>query len=241
MYGMDQFENELKELRIVLSDVQKQQFEEYYKLLVEWNEVMNLTAITDYKDVMKKHFFDSLTVVRAYPEILTEVVSVIDIGTGAGFPGIPLKIAFPQIRLTLLDSLQKRLKFLQEVSDKLELGEIQMLHGRAEDYAKQPEFREHFDLCVSRAVANLSTLSEYLIPLVKVGGKCICMKAANATEEIDQAKKAISILCGAISKVDEFCLPQSDIGRTIIEIKKEKQTPNKYPRKAGLPSKEPIK
>ena len=124
MYGMDQFENELKELRIVLSDVQKQQFEEYYKLLVEWNEVMNLTAITDYKDVMKKHFFDSLTVVRAYPEILTEVVSVIDIGTGAGFPGIPLKIAFPQIRLTLLDSLQKRLKFLQEVSDKLELGEI---------------------------------------------------------------------------------------------------------------------
>lgn len=191
MYGMDQFENELKELRIVLSDVQKQQFEEYYKLLVEWNEVMNLTAITDYKDVMKKHFFDSLTVVRAYPEIMTENVSVIDIGTGAGFPGIPLKIAFPQIRLTLLDSLQKRLKFLQEVSDKLELGEIQMLHGRAEDYAKQPEFRENFDLCVSRAVANLSTLSELCIPYVKENGKFIPYKAERAEAEIEAAQKAV--------------------------------------------------
>ena len=236
MYGMDQFENELKELRIVLSDVQKQQFEEYYKLLVEWNEVMNLTAITDYKDVMKKHFFDSLTVVRAYPEILTEAVSVIDIGTGAGFPGIPLKIAFPQIRLTLLDSLQKRLKFLQEVSDKLELGEIQMLHGRAEDYAKQPEFREHFDLCVSRAVANLSTLSELCLPYVKENGKFIPYKAEKAEAEIEAAQKAVDLLGDKI----EFQLPGGDMGRTLVVIDKIKKTPKKYPRKAGTPAKTPI-
>ena len=240
MYGMDQFENELKELRIVLSDVQKQQFEEYYKLLVEWNEVMNLTAITDYKDVMKKHFFDSLTVVRAYPEILTEAVSVIDIGTGAGFPGIPLKIAFPQIRLTLLDSLQKRLKFLQEVSDKLELGEIQMLHGRAEDYAKQPEFREHFDLCVSRAVANLSTLSELCIPYVKENGKFIPYKAERAEAEIEAAQTAVDLLGGEISDKIEFQLPGGDMGRTLVVIDKIKKTPKKYPRKAGTPAKMPI-
>ena len=240
MYGMDQFENELKELRIVLSDVQKQQFEEYYKLLVEWNEVMNLTAITDYKDVMKKHFFDSLTVVRAYPEILTEAVSVIDIGTGAGFPGIPLKIAFPQIRLTLLDSLQKRLKFLQEVSDKLELGEIQMLHGRAEDYAKQPEFREHFDLCVSRAVANLSTLSEYCIPFIKKDGVFASYKASDSEEEINNSKNAIKILGGSISKVCETALPGTEVKRNIVIIKKDKCTSKKYPRKAGTPSKEPL-
>ena len=228
MYGMDQFENELKELRIVLSDVQKQQFEEYYKLLVEWNEVMNLTAITDYKDVMKKHFFDSLTVVRAY------------IGTGAGFPGIPLKIAFPQIRLTLLDSLQKRLKFLQEVSDKLELGEIQMLHGRAEDYAKQPEFREHFDLCVSRAVANLSTLSELCLPYVKENGKFIPYKAEKAEAEIEAAQKAVDLLGGEISDKIEFQLPGGDMGRTLVVIDKIKKTPKKYPRKAGTPAKMPI-
>ena len=240
MYGMDQFENELKELRIVLSDVQKQQFEEYYKLLVEWNEVMNLTAITDYKDVMKKHFFDSLTVVRAYPEILTEAVSVIDIGTGAGFPGIPLKIAFPQIRLTLLDSLQKRLKFLQEVSDKLELGEIQMLHGRAEDYAKQPEFREHFDLCVSRAVANLSTLSEYCIPFIAKNGKFISYKSSISSEEIQNAKSAIKILGGAVVEEKTVHLPCSDMDRTFVVVYKTNNTGKKYPRKAGTPSKEPL-
>ena len=141
---------------------------------------------------------------------------------------------------TLVDSLNKRLVFLQEVINQLGLKNVELVHARAEDFGQNKKYREKFDVATSRAVANLTTLSEYLIPLVKVGGKCICMKAANATEEIDQAKKAISVLCGAISKVDEFCLPQSDIGRTIIEIKKEKQTPNKYPRKAGLPSKEPI-
>ena len=167
--------------------------------------------------------------------------SVVDVGTGAGFPGIPLSIMNPTLKITLVDSLNKRLVFLQEVINQLGLKNVELVHARAEDFGQNKKYREKFDVATSRAVANLSTLSEYLIPLVKVGGKCICMKAANATEEIDQAKKAISVLGGAISKVDEFCLPQSDIGRTIIEIKKEKSTPNKYPRKAGLPSKEPIK
>ena len=155
-------------------------------------------------------------------------------GAGAGFPGIPLKIAFPQIRLTLLDSLQKRLKFLQEVSDKLELGEIQMLHGRAEDYAKQPEFREHFDLCVSRAVANLSTLSELCLPYVKENGKFIPYKAEKAEAEIEAAQKAVDLLGGEISDKIEFQLPGGDMGRTLVVIDKIKKTPKKYPRKAGL-------
>ena len=239
MYGMDQFENELKNCGSFFSDVQKQQFEEYYKLLVEWNEVMNLTAITDYKDVMKSIFFDSLTVVRAYPEIMTGNVSVIDIGTGAGFPGIPLKIAFPQIRLTLLILYKKRLKFLQEVSDKLELGEIQMLHGSG-GLCKQPEFREHFDLCVSRAVANLSTLSELCLPYVKENGKFIPYKAEKAEAEIEAAQKAVDLLGGEISDKIEFQLPGGDMGRTLVVIDKIKKTPKKYPRKAGTPAKMPI-
>ena len=240
MYGMDQFENELKELRIVLSDVQKQQFEEYYKLLVEWNEVMNLTAITDYKDVMKKHFFDSLTVVRAYPEILTEAVSVIDIGTGAGFPGIPLKIAFPELKITLLDSLNKRVNFLDEVIDMLGLKDVTAVHGRAEDYAKQKEHREKYDFCVSRAVANLSTLSEYCIPFVKEGGSFISYKSGKIDEELEQAKNAVKILGGKVQDVVKFPLMDTDMDRSFVVIKKMKPTAKKYPRKAGLPSKEPL-
>ena len=240
MYGMDQFENELKELRIVLSDVQKQQFEEYYKLLVEWNEVMNLTAITDYKDVMKKHFFDSLTVVRAYPEILTEVVSVIDIGTGAGFPGIPLKIVYPHLKIVLLDSLNKRVQFLNEVISLLQLKDAQAVHGRAEDYAKKEEYRGKFDFCVSRAVANLSTLSEYCIPFIKIDGLFISYKSTKIDEEVKEAGTAVSLLGGRIEEKKELILPGSDIPRSFILIRKERPTPAKFPRKAGLPSKEPL-
>ena len=240
MYGMDQFENELKELRIVLSDVQKQQFEEYYKLLVEWNEVMNLTAITDYKDVMKKHFFDSLTVVRAYPEILAEAVSVIDIGTGAGFPGIPLKIAFPNLKITLLDSLNKRIKFLNEVISQLGLQNVETIHGRAEDFGRDAKYREQYDYCVSRAVANAATLSEYCLPFVKVGGAFIPYKSGKIDEELEQGTKAIESLGGSIADVIRFELTGADADRSLVVIEKIAKTAKKYPRKAGVPSKEPI-
>ena len=213
------------------------EFWKYMNTLLEWNKNVNLTAITYVREIIEKHFIDSLTILNRIENNKT----IVDVGTGAGFPGIPLSIMNPTLKITLVDSLNKRLVFLQEVINQLGLKNVELVHARAEDFGQNKKYREKFDVATSRAVANLSTLSEYLIPLVKVGGKCICMKAANATEEIEQAKKAISVLCGAISKVDEFCLPQSDIGRTIIEIKKEKSTPNKYPRKAGLPSKEPIK
>ena len=171
MNDLSQFEKDLEQFQIILSDTQKEQFLKYYELLVEWNGFMNLTAITEFDDVMKKHFTDSLSLVKAYSEIRTEKLKVIDIGTGAGFPGIPLKIVFPQIELTLLDSLQKRLKFLQEVIDQLGLGEVELIHGRAEDFCKPSMKREQYDLCVSRAVANLATLSELCLPYVKVGEK----------------------------------------------------------------------
>ena len=233
----EKMQEKSKDLDIHFSVEQLEQFFEYMKLLIEWNEKMNLTAITDPDEIIFKHFIDSITILKE----IKDNFKLVDVGTGAGFPGIPLSIMNPTLKITLVDSLNKRLVFLQEVINQLGLKNVELVHARAEDFGQNKKYREKFDVATSRAVANLSTLSEYLIPLVKVGGKCICMKAANATEEIEQAKKAISVLCGAISKVDEFCLPQSDIGRTIIEIKKEKSTPNKYPRKAGLPSKEPIK
>ena len=200
---------------------------------------MKETWLWRHDEFITKHFIDCIMAFKSAE--LKEAKNVIDVGTGAGFPGVPIAIMDETKNVCLLDSLNKRINFLDIVVKELGLKNVKTIHARAEDGARMKELRESFEVATSRAVANLSTLSEYLIPLVKVGGKCICMKAANATEEIDQAKKAISVLCGAISKVDEFCLPQSDIGRTIIEIKKEKSTPNKYPRKAGLPSKEPIK
>lgn len=216
---------------------QTEQFFEYMNLLIEWNEKMNLTAITEPLEIIQKHFVDSLTILNR----IEDNQKVVDVGTGAGFPGIPLAIMNPKLEITLVDSLNKRLVFLQEVINKLKLKNIEIVHARAEDFGQNKNYREKFDIATSRAVANLSTLSEYLLPLVKVNGKCICMKASDADEEIEEAKKAIDVLGGKISKIDKFNLPQSDIGRTIIEIKKEKVTPNKYPRKAGTPSKEPIK
>ena len=223
---------------LVLTDTQKQSFLTYYQLLIEWNSFMNLTAITDFEEVCMKHFADSLSLCQAID--CTKPMKVIDIGTGAGFPGIPLKIAFPHLKVVLLDSLQKRVKFLNTVIEELGLKDIETLHGRAEDYAKKAEYREQFDLCVSRAVANLSTLSEYCIPYVKVGGAFIPYKSGEIEDELKQAKKAVKILGGNVRDVVKFQLPGTEIGRSFVEIDKLEMTKNKYPRKAGLPSKEPL-
>lgn len=233
------FEIELEKIGITLNEQQKQQFDKYYEMLVEWNKVMNLTGITEYDEVNLKHFTDSLTIARKYD--MQNVKRVIDIGTGAGFPGIPLKIAFPHLEIVLLDSLNKRIKFLNAVIEELGLENISTIHGRAEDFAKKKEYREQFDLCVSRAVANLSTLSEYCLPFVAVNGSFISYKSGDSEEEIQQAKHAIYLLGGKINNVDKFQLPDTDMGRALVEIKKLKQTPGKYPRKAGLPAKEPLK
>lgn len=240
MNNLNRFEKYLEQFQITLNDKQKEQFLKYYELLVEWNGFMNLTAITEFDDVMKKHFADSLSIVKAFSKIRTEKLKVIDIGTGAGFPGIPLKIVFPQIELTLLDSLQKRLKFLQEVIDQLELGEVELIHGRAEDFCKPSMKREQYDLCVSRAVANLATLSELCLPYVKVGGKFIPYKSEKAEEEVREAQKAITLLGGEVKEQIGFELPESNIGRTLVVIEKKNITPKKFPRKAGMPAKEPI-
>ena len=232
------FESKMNALGIVLTDVQKQQFDKFYELLVEWNRVMNLTGITEYEEVNDKHFVDSVSLVKAID--IDKVQTVIDIGTGAGFPGIPLKIAFPHLKVVLLDSLNKRINFLNVVINELGLTDIKTIHGRAEDYAKQAEYREQFDICVSRAVANLSTLSEYCIPYVKVGGMFIPYKSGEIDEEVQQAKKAIQILGGKLEEVIKFQLPDTEINRSFVKINKTQNTAKKYPRKAGLPTKEPL-
>lgn len=229
----------VKELSIVLNDKQIQQFEQYYNILVEWNKVMNLTAITEYEEVVEKHFLDSLTIVYAIN--MEKIETLIDVGTGAGFPGIPLKIAFPHLKVTLLDSLNKRIKFLNEVIDLLELDDIKAIHGRAEDYAKQAEYREQYDICVSRAVANLATLSEYCLPYVKMDGLFVPYKSGEIDEELKSSEKAVSILGGKVEEVVKFQLPGTDIGRSFVKIHKIKETKKKYPRKAGMPTKEPLK
>ena len=229
----------VKELSIVLNDKQIQQFEQYYNILVEWNKVMNLTAITEYEEVVEKHFLDSLTIVYAIN--MEKIETLIDVGTGAGFPGIPLKIAFPHLKVTLLDSLNKRIKFLNEVIDLLELNDIKAIHGRAEDYAKQAEYREQYDICVSRAVANLATLSEYCLPYVKMDGLFVPYKSGEIDKELKSSEKAVSILGGKVEEVVKFQLPGTDIGRSFVKIHKIKETKKKYPRKAGMPTKEPLK
>lgn len=232
------FENKLNELGIALTDKQKQQFDKFYELLVEWNKVMNLTGITEYEEVNEKHFVDSLSIVKAIN--MENVKSVIDVGTGAGFPGIPLKIAFPHLKVVLLDSLNKRINFLNTVIAELGLTDIKTIHGRAEDYAKQTEYREKFDLCVSRAVANLSTLSEYCLPYVSIDGLFIPYKSGEIDEELENSKKAVKILGGKIENVVKFQLPGTEIGRSFVKVRKIANTNKKYPRKAGLPAKEPL-
>lgn len=223
---------------IELSDHQLEQFETYYEMLVEKNKVMNLTAITEKNEVIDKHFADSLALIKSGVSLTGQ--KILDIGTGAGFPGIPLKIAFPELEIVLLDSLNKRIKFLNEVIEALGLEKITAIHGRAEDFAKQKEYREQFDYVVSRAVANLTVLSEYCLPYVKVGGCFIPYKSGEIDEELNNSKKSVQILGGKIEEVVKFQLPDTDIGRSFVKIKKNKNTAKKYPRKAGLPAKEPL-
>lgn len=236
---MERLKRKAEILGISLTEKQMQQLKQYYEMLVEKNKVMNLTAITEWDEVVDKHFIDSISLMKAVN--LDGKKSVLDLGTGAGFPGIPLKIVFPELKITLLDSLNKRILFLQEVIEKLELQEIEALHGRAEDYAKKPEYREQYDYCVSRAVANLTTLSEYCLPYVKVGGKFISYKSGKVKEELAGIKKAMFLLGGKVEEVISFSLPETEIERDFVVIRKEKTTPKKYPRKAGLPGKEPLK
>ena len=234
----EMLKNRMDRLQIETNENMLEQFDLFYHLLVEWNKVMNLTGITEYEEVVEKHFADSLSLYRFLD--LNKIHTVIDVGTGAGFPGIPLKIAFPHLKVVLLDSLNKRINFLNEVIAKLDLKEIHTIHGRAEEYARKPEYREQFDLCVSRAVANLSVLSEYCIPYIRVGGIFVPYKSGEIDEEVAASRKAVDILGGQIDHVEKFQLPDTDIHRSFVFINKIKNTQKKYPRKAGTPAKEPL-
>ena len=226
-YNLEGFERGLFELGIKLSEEQKTQFLQYYELLVEWNSFMNLTAITEFDQVITKHFLDSLSLVKVCD--VAQAGRILDVGTGAGFPGIPLKIAFPEVEVVLLDSLNKRVKFLNEVIGQLGLSKITAIHGRAEDFARQKEYREQFDLVVSRAVANL-----------KVGGRFVSYKSGKLSEELTAAQKAIHVLGGEAKEPVYFQLTGTEDERSFVCIEKGKATPKKYPRKAGTPAKEPI-
>ena len=227
----------LQEINIEINEEEINKFYNYMNLLLEWNEKINLTAITEQEDIILKHFVDSLTIYK----YIEENKHVIDIGTGAGFPGIPLAISRNMSNFTLVDSLNKRINFLNEIKEKLCLENVTNIHARAEEFGQNKKYREKFDVAVSRAVANLSVLVEYLLPVVKLGGKVICMKGSNIGDELKEAEFAISTLGGKVILKDEFCLPQSDIKRNIIIIEKIKNTPSKYPRKAGTPVKDPLK
>lgn len=237
----DRLSRELNQFSIILENSQINQFYQYYELLDEWNKVMNLTAITDQNEVITKHFVDSLALVKAAGEISTKEYKIIDIGTGAGFPGIPLKIAFPQLKITLMDSLNKRIKFLNEVIEQLGLKEITAVHSRAEDLGRDKDYREKYDLSVSRAVANLSTLSEYCMPFVKPGGFFISYKSGKIEEELSSAKHAIFLLGGKVNRIESFTLDGAEAERTLIKIEKVSEISKRYPRKAGVPGKEPLK
>ena len=233
---MQELEKKAKKMQIELSNQQLEQFYLYMNLLLEWNEKINLTAITDPKEIILKHFIDSITIAP----YLKNAQSILDIGTGAGFPGIPLAILENSKDFVLMDSLNKRIIFLQEVIQNIALTGVQAIHGRAEELGKEKEHREHYDLVTSRAVAKLNILIEYMLPFVKVGGRCICMKSQEIEEELEEAKQAIELLGGKLERVDEIILPESDVKRKIIVIQKVRQTPIKYPRKPGTPTKEPI-
>lgn len=223
---------------IIKDESRRKQFYKYYELLMEWNKVMNLTAITEYNEVVDKHFVDSLSIEKAVD--LSKIDRVIDIGTGAGFPGIPIKIVYPHLHIILLDSLNKRVNFLNTVINELGLNNIEAVHGRAEDIAKKKEYREQFDLCVSRAVANLATLSEYCIPFVKKNGMFVSYKSGNIDEEVKKSSNAVKILGGSVEEIVKFQLQNTHLKRALVKIKKVNNTSKKYPRKAGMPGKEPL-
>ncbi len=268
-YQLDKFQYGLEKMNIMLSEKQLNQFLTFYELLIEKNKVMNLTAITEFQEVVEKHFLDSLSLVRVisedrqnnitgavlgFPHDMPNAkmgatwgmksenkIKVLDLGTGAGFPGIPLKIVFPELEMTLMDSLNKRVLFLQEVISELDLSFVVAVHGRAEEMARKPEYREQFGLCISRAVANLSSLSEYCIPFVKKGGMFISYKSGEVEEEVDMAKNAVQVLGGRICQIDKFVLEGTELSRSFVKIRKISSTPGTYPRKAGTPAKRPIK
>lgn len=238
MYPVENLKRKINMLHIDINNKQLQQYVTYYEMLIEKNKVMNLTAITEYDEVIDKHFIDSLSIVQCVD--LNQVHTLIDVGTGAGFPGIPLKIAFPHLKITLLDSLNKRINFLNTVVQELRLEDVQTCHGRAEDYGHRSEFREKYDICTSRAVANLSTLSEYCLPFVNIGGQFISYKSGNVDKELESSRNAVKILGGEIGEVCSYMLPETEFSRTLIPINKKKVMAKKYPRKAGTPSKEPL-
>ncbi len=238
--NFEDFRKELVEkalkIRIELSEHQIEQFYIYMKLLTEWNEKINLTAIIEPKEIILKHFIDSLTISSQIQQSRT----IADIGSGAGFPGIPLKIVNPEKELVLIDSLSKRVNFLNEVIKKCNINGITAIHARVEEIGHNSKYRGQFDVTTSRAVAKLNVLLEYMMPLVKLGGKCICLKGPNIDDEIEESKKALNILGGEISKIEKINLPDSDNKRTIIEVLSVKQLPNKYPRKPGTPTSSPL-
>lgn len=235
---MNRLKEYVEKLNVEFTAEMGKKFQDYYELLITWNEKVNLTAITQYDEVITKHFIDSLAVADIID--MSKVKSIIDIGTGAGFPGIPLKIVYPHLKVTLLDSLNKRINFLNEVITDLELDHVLTIHGRAEDFGVDKNYRERYDLCVSRAVANLSTLSEYSLPFIKVGGIFAPYKAGDINEEMANSEKAIKILGGKVKEIRYFELPETDIKRSIPVIEKVRKTEKKYPRKAPLPGKKPL-
>lgn len=229
----------MEEIHVELDDRKIEQFHRFYELLIEWNKVMNLTGITEYEEIVEKHFVDSLSIVKVLD--LNKVDKILDIGTGAGFPGIPLKIVFPHLNMVLLDSLNKRIRFLDEVIRESGFSGIYTIHGRAEEFARKEEYREQFDVCVSRAVANLSTLAEYCLPYVKQGGIFVSYKSGNIDDEIAESKRAVQLLGGNIADVVKFQLPGTDINRSFVKVEKVRNTSGKYPRKSGMPAKEPLR
>ena len=237
-YDISGFLSGLEELNLRFNETQIDQFLHYYEILMAWNTKMNLTAITEFHEVIEKHFLDSLCLVGAFPE--PDGKKILDLGTGAGFPGIPLKIAFPEAEILLMDSLKKRLMFLDQVIRELELKKIRTAHGRAEEMARKKEYRQNFDFCVSRAVSNLTVLSEYCIPFVKKGGYFVSYKSSEVDCEVREAEKAITVLGGSLECIVKFQLPGSGSGRSLVCIKKDRDTPGTYPRKAGTPARNPI-
>ena len=241
MYNdMVKYLSESNILSIDISDEKKEKLYKFYEILVEKNKFMNLTSITEIREFTYKHYIDSIALEKIIKDLDKKIYNIADMGTGAGFPGIPLAIVFPNLNLTLIDSLNKRIKFIKEACETLEIKNVNAIHARAEDIARNKEYRENFDICVSRAVANLSSLSEYCLPLVKIGGSFISYKSKGYDIEVNDAKNAIKVLGGEISSSIKFELDEYG-ERNLLDIRKIKSTSNKYPRKAGLPTKEPIK